>query len=154
MRRKDLEVTDPAEIWQIIAACDCCRLAFAVAGGAPYIVPLNFGIGDGKSLYFHSASEGRKLDLLRQNPVVGFELDADHRLNPSETPCKCSFRFSSVIGAGAVHEVTDPVEKISALHKIMEHYCGEGKYDFPAEIVRATTILKLEITELSCKKHF
>ena len=154
MRRKDREITDRAEIRQVIADCDCCRLAFSVEGGAPYIVPLNFGIDDnGKTLYFHSASEGRKLDLLQQNPVVGFEMDTNHRLNKGDMPCKCSFRFSSIIGSGVVSILTDPAEKTAALQKIMEHYCGEDKYDFPAEMVSATTVLKLEITEMSCKKH-
>lgn len=154
MRRKDREITDSAEIRRIIADCDCCRLAFSVEGGAPYIVPLNFGVGDdGKSLYFHSASEGRKLDLLRQNPVVGFEMDTDHKLNQGKTPCNCSFCFSSVIGSGRLIVLTDTAEKITALGKIMEHYCGEDKHEFPPEMVQATTVLKLEITDMTCKKH-
>lgn len=154
MRRKNREITEPAEIRQVIADCDCCRLAFSVESGAPYIVPLNFGISnDGESLYFHCASEGRKLELLRQNPLVGFEMDTDHRLNKGETPCKCSFRFSSIIGCGYMSVVTDTAEKIAALEKIMVHYCGEDKSEFPPEMVQVTTVLKLEITEMTCKKH-
>ena len=41
MRRSDREVTSRAGIAEIIAACDCCRVGFADAGGV-YIVPMNF----------------------------------------------------------------------------------------------------------------
>ena len=78
MRRKDRQVTDGAAIDAIIRGCDCLRLAFPVGDGAPYILPLNFGFvreGEKRVFYFHSAKKGRKLDLARERPLVGFELD-------------------------------------------------------------------------------
>ena len=59
MRRRDREVSDPAKIREIIAACHCCRLGFA-DGGKIYIVPLNFGYQeeDGqRTFFFHSATK-------------------------------------------------------------------------------------------------
>ena len=84
MRRKDREVTDPQRIEEIISACHCCRLGFC-DGGKPYIVPLNFGFfrreDGGYTFYFHSAREGRKLDLIRQTGWAGFELDTGYQIH-------------------------------------------------------------------------
>ena len=69
MRRKDREITDFDEMMKIIAKCDTCRLAL-FDDEFPYIVPLNFGtnVEEGQLyLYFHSAKEGTKLDLIRKN---------------------------------------------------------------------------------------
>ena len=49
MRRSDREVTSRAGIAEIIAACDCCRVGFADAGGV-YIVPMNFAYVDNGAL--------------------------------------------------------------------------------------------------------
>ena len=57
MRRYDREITDKNEILEIMSRCDVCRLAFN-DGDYPYILPLNFGIGEKEGkivLYFHSA---------------------------------------------------------------------------------------------------
>ena len=88
MRRKDREVKDYPEIIKIIDACDCCRLGF-VDDKEAYIVPLNFGYetnGSDLTLYFHSANEGRKIDLVSKQERVAFELD-------------CNGSYSSRIGS-------------------------------------------------------
>ena len=81
MRRKDREITDFDEIVEIIKKCDACRLAFN-DGDYPYIVPLNFGLNvvDGKQveLYFHCATKGTKLDLIRKDNRATFEMDCNH----------------------------------------------------------------------------
>ena len=80
MRRKDREITDFNEIIEIIKKCDVCRIAMN-DGDFPYMVPLNFGldIQDGQAyLYFHAALEGKKLDLLKKDNRVTFEMDCGH----------------------------------------------------------------------------
>ena len=68
MRRKDREISDLGEIESIIQRADICRLAFCDRG-KPYVVPLCFGYRRG-AIYFHSAREGRKLDMIRNNRLV------------------------------------------------------------------------------------
>ena len=66
MRRKDREISDYSEIIRIIESCSVCRLGLMDENEA-YIVPMNFGyIVENKelTLYFHSAKEGRKIDLM------------------------------------------------------------------------------------------
>ena len=115
MRRKDREVTSPEAIREIIDACKVFRVAF-MGEDFPYVVPLNFGYTweDGQLIfYFHCASEGRKLDLLRKNPRVAFEMDCGHALMESDVPCGYGYRFQSVMGLGLAQEVTDVAEKKS-----------------------------------------
>mgnify|MGYP000681818771 CR=1 FL=1 len=66
---EETEIKDFDEIIEVINKCDVCRLAIN-DGDYPYIVPMNFGLNieDGKVvLYFHCASEGKKLELLKKN---------------------------------------------------------------------------------------
>ena len=155
MRRKDREVTDPAVIDGIIRRCDCCRLGFA-DGGACYIVPLNFGFvhRDGARIfYFHSAREGRKVDLARRCGRAGFELDTGHRLQAGDAACQCSMDFESVIGTGAVAVVEDPAEKREALLAILAQCTGRTHWDLPQRAEQSVCILRLTVEELSCKVH-
>ena len=155
MRRKDREITDPEKIDEIIARCTCCRLGFCDRG-QPYIVPLSFGtaVENGRRVfYFHSAREGRKIDLIRAGGVVGFEMDTHYKLNEAEQACGYSARFQSVIGTGTVSFVEDPAAKKAALERIMAHLTGRTGWDFPDETAEATCIFRLEVEELSCKEH-
>ena len=88
MRRQDREVLQPEQIDAIIESCDCLRLGLNAEDGA-YIVPLNFAYVPGKpaKFYFHSAKEGRKVDMIGQGAKAGFELDGAHRLGEAETGC-------------------------------------------------------------------
>lgn len=155
MRRKDREVTDNAKILSIISKCHCCRLGFC-GDGRPYIVPLNFGYAqeDGKlTFYFHSAKEGRKIDLIRKTGCAAFELDTSFELHPAETACEYSAGFQSVIGTGSVSFVEDLEGKRAALRAIMEHNAGPGSWEFSEARVNAVCVFQLEVEELSCKEH-
>lgn len=123
MRRADHAVTDRERILQVIESCECCRVGFSCPEGA-YIVPLNFAFvpGTPDRFYFHGAQEGRKADLIRTAPRVGFELDCAHALTAGQTGCSYSYRYRSVIGTGVICEVQEPEEKKRALSAIMAHY--------------------------------
>ena len=41
-------------------------------------------------LYLHSSKEGKKIDILKKNNNVCFEIDLDKELNSSSVPCKSS----------------------------------------------------------------
>ena len=75
MRRKDREVTDDYQIDTIITSCNCCRLGFYDQDSV-YIVPLSFGYekkAGTRIFYFHSAKQGKKIQLMKTNARVGFE---------------------------------------------------------------------------------
>lgn len=155
MRRKDREITDRIKISEIIKACHCCRLGFN-DGGNVYIVPLNFGYekdGENYTFYFHSAPEGRKIDLIKTGCSVGFEMDVNYSLNEATDACGYSAKFQSIIGSGKVSLIYDKSQKIHALQSIMHHYTGKSDWNFPDSVLENTAAFKLEVCELSCKEH-
>lgn len=155
MRRKDREITDNAKIDEIIQRCECCRLGFNSEDGA-YILPLSFGFEhrDGKRFfYFHSAAEGRKIDLIKRGGNIGFELDCGYQLHTADTACGYTAAFSSVIGTGKVEILTDTQDKLYGLERLMEHIAGTAKWEFSPEMLEQVCVFRLEVTELSCKVH-
>lgn len=155
MRRKDREITDSEKIRKIVDSCQCCRLGFE-DNGTVYIVPLNFGYieNDGTyTLYFHSAKEGRKIELITRNHCAGFEMDANYQLNEAAVPCGYSARFQSIIGTGNVSFVEDNEEKKQALLAIMQHNTGKDDWEFSEDMFQNVCVFKLVADKLSCKEH-
>ena len=153
MRRHDREITDKNEILEIMNLCDVCRLAFK-DGAYPYILPLNFGIEEKAGhiiLYFHSALEGYKTELIKRDNHVSFEMDCKHELKYDEGKGYCTMAYESVIGRGRI-EVLPNDEKENALRKIMGHYHhSEDTYFNPAAIPR-TLVYMLMIEEMTAKR--
>jgi nitroimidazol reductase NimA-like FMN-containing flavoprotein (pyridoxamine 5'-phosphate oxidase superfamily) len=153
MRRRDREIEDRAELEAIIGAASVCRLAMS-EDDRPYIVPLCFGYKDG-NLYFHSAGEGRKLEVLRVNSSVCFEMDIDHELVRADLPCESEMKYRSVIGFGQASFVDVAEEKRMALDIITRHYSegnAQGTYVYPEEKLAKTVIIKVKIESLTGKK--
>ncbi len=155
MRRKDREITDRDKIEQIISACHCCRLGFQDAGEV-YIVPLSFGyIRDNETyiFYFHGATEGRKIDLIRTSPHVGFEMDTGYVLHEADEACGYAARFQSIIGNGVVSIVEDREEKKKGLSELMKHTSGKDGWEFREKMVDAVCVFRLVVETMSCKEH-
>jgi nitroimidazol reductase NimA-like FMN-containing flavoprotein (pyridoxamine 5'-phosphate oxidase superfamily) len=149
MRSKDQEITDIATIEGIIRKGQVCRLALS-ENGRPYIVPLCFGYKD-KTLYFHSAREGKKLVILRKNNNVCFEIDIDHELVKSKEACGYNMKYQSVIGFGKAELIEDTESKRKAFDIIMQNY-SEGFFKYPEESIQNTVIIRIEIESMTGKK--
>lgn len=149
MRRKEREIHNVSVIHDIIRRCTVCRLAMC-ENGRPYVVPLCFGYQD-NALYFHSAREGRKLEILKKNGNVCFELDIDHELELSDQPCRCGMRYRSVIGFGKAAIVDDPESKRKGLDVLMRHY-AEGSSDYSEQALENTVIIRVDIEEMTGKQ--
>jgi len=135
MRRKEREISDKALIEAVIRASDVCRLAFA-DNNIPYIVALNFGYsgGDKPGLYFHCAPEGRKIDMMRKNDYVCFQMDSDHLLTRGDMPCDWGMKYKSVVGYGRLSIVTSDEMRKRGLDLIMEQYGGTGKFEYDPKV--------------------
>ncbi|MHC4243849.1 MAG: pyridoxamine 5'-phosphate oxidase family protein, partial [Planctomycetota bacterium] len=149
MRRKDQEITDIATIEDIIRKGQVCRLALS-ENGRPYIVPLCFGYKD-NTLYFHSACEGKKLDILRKNNNVCFEIDIDQELVKGKKACNCSMKYRSVIGFGKAELIEDIESKRKAFNIIMQNYL-KGFFKYSEESIKNTVIIRVEIESMTGKK--
>ncbi len=149
LRRREKKIEERSVVEAVIAAARFCRLAMS-DGDTPYIVPLCFGYKD-NTLYFHSAVQGRKVDMLRKNPRVCVQFDCDLALLPSEKPCDWSLSFKSVIGFGRATFLEDPQAKREALALIMAHYT-EGKFEFEETVLRKTLVVRVDFEELTGKQ--
>lgn len=155
MRRKDREIRDFTKMIEILKACDCCRIGL-VDGNEAYIVPMNFGyevMNDELILYFHCAKEGRKIELIPKQRFVAFEMDTKHTLTGGETACEFSFRYQCIMGKGTMEILEENDAKIHGLRKVMAHYAEEKEWEFMQALLDRVYVLKLTVTEWSCKEH-
>lgn len=152
MRRKEQEITDQAELDAILARAAVCHLGM-VDGDRPYVVPVCYGYRD-RALYVHSAPEGYKIELLRRNPQVCFQVEADLALQPAEKACGWGIQYSSVIGWGRAVFLDDAAQKRAALDVIMAHYGASGPYVYAEKTLAKTTILKVEIESMTGKRSY
>ena len=153
MRRNDREITDKTLIEHFIAKEQIIRIAF-YDNGDLYIVPLNYGYiydNDKYVFYFHGAKAGRKYELSKSSPQVGFEIDGAYELLEADVACDYSAKFQSVIGTGRLSIVEDYEEKIKGLNVLMNHISGKTEWSYSKEMVDAVAVFRLEVEKLSCK---
>ena len=149
MRRKEKEILDREEIESIIRKADVCRLGLS-DNNIPYIVPLNFGYRD-SCLYFHTPKVGKKIDMIKGNNRVCFELDINHEVVRADNPCDWNMKYQSVIGYGRAFLLEDIDEKRQALDVIIEHYSGQtGEY--AEKLVDRLAVIKVQIESMTGKK--
>jgi nitroimidazol reductase NimA-like FMN-containing flavoprotein (pyridoxamine 5'-phosphate oxidase superfamily) len=155
MRRKDRQLTDPAEIVKIMKECEILHLGLKDGEGI-YIVPLHFGVAgtnEAPVLYTHSHSEGHKMDLIAENDYAFVQMDCGVRLQTAEMACGFSSSFKSVMAECKVSVVQENDEKKTALQSIMEHYSGSSDWDIPEAALGSLGILKIKVEEMTCKVH-
>lgn len=151
MRRADKQIVSQRDIEQILEKAEVCRLAFAV-NGEPYIAPMNF-VYSGGGLYFHCAGEGKKLDLIRQNPKVCFEVETDVELVlDGDVPCRWGCRYRSIVGWGTAGILESEPEKTAALEKLVAKFApGEYRKSFdPVDLTRVV-VIKVRIESMTGK---
>jgi nitroimidazol reductase NimA-like FMN-containing flavoprotein (pyridoxamine 5'-phosphate oxidase superfamily) len=164
MRRKDREITDTSEKLEIIKNCKHCRLGLS-DDNIPYVIPLNYGYSYGcngslpapdngqLTLYFHSAKEGRKIDIIQKNNNACFEIDCDTKLVEGENACNYSYEFKSIIGFGKIEMVESAGEKITGLNCIMKHQAGKDiKFEYGENDLNSVLVLKMTVDEFTGKR--
>ncbi len=150
MRIKEKEITKRDELDQIILNSLICHLSCSL-NDQPYFVPLSFGY-DGNAVYFHTAQEGKKIDILLENPHVclGFEQDVTIHTDP-DLACRWSFHYQSVIATGIAEVVIHPKDRQDAIKQIMLHYSDKDWEILEKELSRIT-IWQIILTEITGKK--
>ncbi|MCL2615428.1 MAG: pyridoxamine 5'-phosphate oxidase family protein [Dehalococcoidia bacterium] len=154
MRRKDREIGHIDGIEEILLQCKTCHVAM-VGDGSPYIVPLSYGYkligGSTLDLYFHSAPSGRKMDILKRNASVCFEVSYEGEPVHAGNPCDAGYYFASVIGFGKAVFIEDIVEKCAALSLMFKHQSGKD-IAFTAEQAGVVCVFKIVSTDFTGKK--
>lgn len=145
MKTKDKDVIE-----SIIKRATVCRIGLS-ENNVPYVVPLIFGYED-SCLYFHSAPKGRKIDTIKQNHNVCFEMDIDCELvKKTENPCTWDMKYYSVIGFGKASFTDDLEEKRRALNIIVAHY-SDNSHEYTVNEINKVAIIKVAIDSMTWKK--
>lgn len=149
MRRKDRQMPEEFAL-AVIDKCPFAQVAVTDENRIPYCVPLSVA-RDGGSIYFHSAFEGTKTDILKNNPKVYVSCVGD------VTPAADRFttEFESAAFSGTACEVTDTQEKIRALRLICEKYTPANMKNFDDAIAKSldrTAVWKIRIENLTGKR--
>jgi nitroimidazol reductase NimA-like FMN-containing flavoprotein (pyridoxamine 5'-phosphate oxidase superfamily) len=151
MRRQDLEITEIDQIDGIISRAFHCCIGM-VDGGEPYIVPVCFGY-ERNALYFHSALEGKKVDILKRSNRVCFEMDTDLEVVGAAIACEWSMKYRSVMGTGTVHILETDEDKSHGLELIIRHYARDDSSP-PEEIPANVLVVRIDIDSISGRSTY
>ncbi len=153
MRRSDREITDVKLIEAFIAKEQIMRIAF-YDNGEIYIVPVNYGYTNDSgqfAFYYHGAKAGRKYELSKESPNIGFEIDGNYELLEADIACDFSAKFQSVVGTGKLSIVEDREEKIKGLNFLMRQTTGNAEWQYSEKMINAVAVYKVDVNKISCK---
>ena len=134
------------------------RISSIDKNGFPQIIPMNF-VFLNNAVYMHSHIKGEKIENIKQNSKVGFEVDKNLEFLPSyfSDPDDASLAdtlYISVVIKGEAILVDNKEEKVRALNGLMEKYQPEGQY-IPMredmEVLDATAVIKIVPKEMNGK---
>ena len=128
-----LEIKSKQKIKEFLDVEHVGRIASIDEKGYPQIIPMNF-VFLNDAIYMHSHTKGEKLNNIRRNQKVGFEVDRELEFLPSyfEDPKDASLAdtlYISVVIKGNASIVQNNNEKTLALNGLMKKYQPEGNYD-------------------------
>jgi len=150
MRRHEREITDRTEIDEIIASAKQMRIAL-VDGEIPFLVPVFYAF-DGTYIYFHSAKVGTKIEIIKRNNNICFEISVDNGIVESDVACDFEAKHRTVIGIGKAYFVEEEAEKIKVLDLIVAQFTDK-KFEYPKANVNGTAVLRIAIDSIKGKKH-
>lgn len=149
MRRKDRILTD-SETLSILEKGEYGALSTVSSNNVPYGVPLNYCVMN-KSIYFHCATDGTKIENIENNPNVSFCVVAKSEVLPEQ--------FSSLYESCIVHGVTSEVyeeEKLASLRELIRKYSNsymaEG-VEYIKKLKDKTRVFKIAIESISGKAN-
>ena len=128
-----LEIKSKERIIEFLSSQQTGRISSIDENGFPQIIPMNF-VFISDAVYVHSHIRGEKLDNIRRNQKVGFEVDKSLEFLPSyfSDPTDASLAdtlYISVVIKGNASIVSDKEEKTNALNGLMKKYQPEGGYE-------------------------
>lgn len=151
MRRAEKKITDRAVMDEILERAEVGRMGTS-AEGVPYITPVNF-VHKENIIYFHCAFEGRKIDNIKANPRVCFEVDEPlGTVVVGEGACGVNYEYRCVIVEGKARLVEDEEERLEALKLLLKKF-EPGKEDEPFDksILARTAVVEITIEDISGK---
>lgn len=157
MRRSDRAVTDEADI---AAHLDRAAIGFVATclDRQPYIHSNLFWFDvSTRTIYFHTALEGRTRQNIELNPQVCFSVAEMGRLLPADTALEFSTEYAGVCAFGSARVVRADDEKRRALQGLLDKYfpdlrSGQDYRPMTRSEVDSTAVLVIEIEAWSGKR--
>ena len=153
MTRRERQVFDINEIIKILDKSKVLHLGL-VDGDEPYVVPMNYGYtmeNEKLTLWLHGATQGRKLDVMRANPKVFFEMECDLVPFAGDVACRYGLAYRSLMGRGRAVLVDDPQEKMAALVYLMKTQTGEDSFTFDEKLASIVSVIRIDVTDYTAK---
>ena len=128
-----LEIKSKEKIIEFLSSQQTGRISSIDENGYPQIIPMNF-VFINDVVYMHSHIKGEKLENIKRNQKVGFEVDKSLEFLPSyfSDPTDASLAdtlYISVVIKGNANIILDKEEKTTALNGLMKKYQPEGGYE-------------------------
>ena len=128
-----LEIKSKEKIIEFLSSQQTGRISSIDENGYPQTIPMNF-VFINDVVYMHSHIKGEKLENIKRNQKVGFEVDKSLEFLPSyfSDPTDASLAdtlYISVVIKGNASIVLDKEEKTTALNGLMKKYQPEGGYE-------------------------
>ena len=152
MTKREFQITDETRIREILDRAKVLHLGLCV-DNEPYVVPMNYGyvMEEGRLvLYLHSAVQGKKLDMIRENPRVFFEMDCDVTPFEGQVACQYGLTYSSIMGRGNARIVEDVQEKMEAMSILMKTQT-EKDFTFNERLVSIVAVIRIDVQEYTAK---
>lgn len=153
MTRRERQITDLREIVRILDTAKVLHLGL-VDGDEPYVVPMNYGytMEDGNlTLYLHGAPRGRKLDVMRKNPKVFFEMECDLQPFEGDVACRYGLAYFSLMGRGTAEILEDTEDKMRCLSLLMKTQTGGGEFVFDEKLVAVVSVIRISVSDYTAK---
>ena len=153
-----LVIKSKTKITKFLNEEDTGRISSIDEHGFPQIIPMNF-VFLNDSVYMHSHIRGEKIENIKRNSKVGFEVDRNLEFLPSyfsdpEDASLADTLYISVVIKGEALLVENNEEKVLALNGLMKKYQPEGRYkpmDKDMDVLDATAVIKIIPKEMNGK---
>ena len=154
LTRREREITDVEEIRRILDESKIVHVGMCLSD-EPYVVPMNYGyiLEDGElTLYLHGAKIGKKLDIMRQNPKVFFEIECAVTPFEGDIACRYGIAYSSVMGRGVAEIIddSDVEEKKKALSVLMKTQTGKD-FSFDDRMAAIVSVIRIKASGFTAK---
>lgn len=135
------------QIEQLLLQAQVGRLGTISQDGFPYILPMHF-VYYNQTIYMHGLPKGKKIDNIKWQTQVCFEVDEMLSLlyENVENPCDVNTEFNSVIIEGTASLVDDVSEKNLALRQIVNKFTPHLLHkEMPQKMIQGTAVIKIDI---------
>ncbi len=137
MRRKEKAITDHNQMKKILQQTKYITIAMC-RNNEPYLITLTHRYeSENNIIYFHCASEGKKIDILKENNIVWGQALIDK----GYVEGKCDHLWATVMFRGSVSFIDDANEKRHALEMMINQLEQNPEQ-----------VMKKQITEKSLKR--